>query len=148
MTSSTQSEILAAIPHRPPMLLLDEIVSRDESQIVCRKTFSADEHFLQGHYPDNPIVPGIILCEASMQAGAVLLSTIADPQPNQVPVATRMNDVKFKRIVRPGETIEISVTLKEQLANAFFLTAKVTCDGKLATRLEFACALADVPSEA
>lgn len=148
MSSSTESEILDAIPHRPPMLLLDEIVSRDEGRIVCRKTFSADEHFVQGHYPGNPIVPGIILCEASMQAGAVLLSGIANPEPNQVPVATRMNDVKFKRIVRPGDTIDIEVTLSEQLANAFFLKAKVTCEGKLATRLEFACALADVPGEA
>ena len=147
MTSSTQSEIQDAIPHRAPMLLLDEIVEQSEDRIVCRKTFLADEYFVQGHYPGNPIVPGIILCEASMQAGAVLLSRFASPEPGQVPVATRMNDVKFKKIVRPGDTIEIEVTLKEQLANAFFLVAKVTNGGKLATRLEFACALAAVPGD-
>ncbi|MCA9203445.1 MAG: beta-hydroxyacyl-ACP dehydratase, partial [Planctomycetales bacterium] len=64
----SRAEIEAAIPHRPPMLLIDEIVERDERHIVCRKTFHADEFFFQGHYPDYPLVPGVILCEASMQA--------------------------------------------------------------------------------
>ena len=51
-------EIEAAIPHRPPMRLIDEIISRDDSTIVCRKSFEADEFFVQGHFPDSPIVPG------------------------------------------------------------------------------------------
>lgn len=142
----TKEQILAAIPHRPPMLLVDEIVEQSDDQIECRKTFSADEHFLQGHYPGNPIVPGIVLCECAMQAGAVLLSAKASPSAGEVPVATRMNDVKFKRVVRPGDTIQIQVKLNEQLASAFFLTGKVTVDGKLAARLDFACALAAVPA--
>ncbi len=142
----TLEQILDAIPHRPPMLLLDQVVSKTDSSIVCRKTFAPDEHFLQGHYPDNPIVPGVILCEASMQAGAVLLSSLIAPTTDeQVPVATRMNNVKFKKIVRPGDTVDIQVQLDNQLANAFFLTAKVTCDGGLCARLEFACAIAEIP---
>ena len=141
----TQTDIYDAIPHRPPMLLVDEIVSRDEQSIHCRKKFLPEEHFVQGHYPGNPIVPGIVLCEAGMQTGAILLSKLANPSEGQVPVATRLNDVKFKRIVRPGETIDIEVTLTEQLSNAFFLKAKVTCEGKLAAQFDFACALADVP---
>jgi 3-hydroxyacyl-[acyl-carrier-protein] dehydratase len=142
----SREEIYEAIPHRPPMLLVDEIVSRDEQSIHCRKTFQEDEHFVQGHYPGNPIVPGIVLCEAGMQTGAILLSRLANPTEGQVPVATRLNDVKFKRIVRPGETIDIEVTLDQQLANAFFLKAKVSCEGKVAARFEFACALAEVPA--
>ena len=136
--------ILAAIPHRPPMLLIDEIVEQDADRIVCRKAFRDDEHFVQGHYPGQPIVPGIILCEVAMQAGAVLLSQRAGEQGDRVPVATRMNNVKFKKVVRPGDTVQVDVTLNEQLADAFFLTGKVTLDGKLAARLEFACALASV----
>ena len=87
-----------------------------------------------------------------MQAGAVLLSEkIKGQEPSndagdeQVPVATRINDVRFKKMVTPGDTIEIEVTLKEQLANAFFMTAKATNAGKLAVRFEFACALAPKP---
>ncbi len=133
--------IEAASPHRAPMLLVDEVVSRTDSSIVCRKTFRADEFFFQGHYPGQPLVPGVILCECAMQAGAILLARFLQDG-GGVPVATRLNDVKFKRMVRPGETIEMAVTLNERVADAFFLTAKVTCAGKVAARFDFACTLA------
>jgi 3-hydroxyacyl-[acyl-carrier-protein] dehydratase len=137
----SQAEIEAAIPHRSPMLLVDEIVTRTDQSIVCRKTFRADEFFFQGHYPGQPLVPGVILCEAAMQAGAILLAQFLQGQVG-VPVATRLNDVKFKKMVRPGDTVELAVTLNERVSEAFFLTAKVTAAGKLAVRFEFACTLA------
>lgn len=135
------TDIEGAIPHRPPFLFVDEIVERGENRIVCRKTFGGEEFFYQGHYPGLPLTPGVLLCEAAMQAGAILLSRHVGDSPG-VPVATRMGDVRFKRTVRPGETIEIEVDLVERLADAFFLKAKVTCAGKVAVRLEFACTLA------
>jgi 3-hydroxyacyl-[acyl-carrier-protein] dehydratase len=133
-------QILAAIPHRPPMLLLDEIVEWEEERIVCKRTFQASEWFFQGHYPDFPLVPGVLLCEAAMQAGAVLLSK--QPKGEGVPVAGRLNDVKFKRMVRPGDTIVIETTLDERMGDAFFLSAKVNCNGKPALTLSFAVTLA------
>ena len=141
-------QILTLIPHRPPMLLIDNIVSLQGDDIVCQKTFQADEFFFQGHYPNQPIVPGVILCEAAMQAGACLLSTkIAedsnDESTGKVPVVTRLNNVKFKQMVEPGDTIELAITLTERISSAFFLNSKVTVDGKLATRFDFACTLAD-----
>ncbi|HUY88287.1 MAG TPA: 3-hydroxyacyl-ACP dehydratase FabZ family protein [Pirellulales bacterium] len=136
------AEIHAAIPHREPFLLVDEIVSRDERRIECRKTFTGDEFFYQGHYPQYPLTPGVLLCEAAMQAGAILLSKQFDASQGGAPVATRMSDVKFKRMVRPGETIDIEVELIERLSDAFFLKAKVSCGGKVAVRFEFACTLA------
>ncbi|MBI1901564.1 MAG: beta-hydroxyacyl-ACP dehydratase [Planctomycetia bacterium] len=139
----TDPRILAAIPHRPPFLLLDEIVEWEESRIVCRKTWREDEYFFPGHYPGFPIVPGVLLCESAMQAGAVLLSRHVSPAGGGVPVATRMNDVRFKQIVRPGQTTSIEVVLTERLATAYFLEAKVTSAEKLAVRFEFACTLAD-----
>jgi 3-hydroxyacyl-[acyl-carrier-protein] dehydratase len=137
MEIMSRAEIEAAIPHREPFLLLDEIVQQSDDTILCRKTFQAGEWFFRGHYPDFPIVPGVLLCEACMQAGAVLLSKLVDAS-SGVPVATRANDVKFKRMVRPGDTVEIEAKLKERLADAFFLTGKVTCGGQLACRLDFA----------
>lgn len=138
--------IHAAIPHRAPFLLVDEIVSWEEKRIVCRKRFTGDEFFYQGHYPQFPLTPGVLLCEAGMQAGAILLSKHAGPSTDGIPVATRLNDVRFKRMVRPGETIEIEVHFVERLADAFFMNAKITCQGKLAVRFEFACALASPSS--
>ncbi len=130
------------IPHRGPMLLIDEIVSESDTTIVCRKTFRPDEFYFQGHFPDAPIVPGVIQCECCLQAGAALLAnrdgnTIADA----VPVATRMDGVKFKKMVRPGDTVEIEATLNEQVSNAFYMTGKMTLGGKLVMRLDFCCSL-------
>jgi 3-hydroxyacyl-[acyl-carrier-protein] dehydratase len=139
-TRMPHEQILAAIPHRPPMLLLDQIAEWEQDRIVCRRTFHADEFFFQGHYPDFPLVPGVILCEAAMQAGAVLLSK--HNLGEGVPVAGRLNDVKFKRMIRPGDTVQIEATLDERMGDAFFLSAKVTCEGKLAVTLSFAVTLA------
>ena len=141
--AASLSEIHAAIPHREPFLLIDEIVEQDDTRIVCRKTFTGDEFWYQGHYPEFPITPGVLLCEAGMQAGAILLSRLVE-EGSGVPVATRINDVRFKRPVLPGNTIEIAVELDEQLANAFFLSAKITVEGKLATRFTFACTITSI----
>jgi 3-hydroxyacyl-[acyl-carrier-protein] dehydratase len=135
--------IKSAIPHREPFLLIDEIVEQSDSRIVCRKTFTGDEFWYRGHYPDFPITPGVILCEAAMQAGAVLLSKLVADSPDSVPVATRANNVQFKQMVRPGDTIDLEVELTERLANAFFMKARVTVGGKVACRFEFACTLAE-----
>ncbi len=134
--------IKAAIPHREPFLLIDEIVEQSDDRIVCRKTFTGDEFWYQGHYPNFPITPGVILCEAAMQAGAVLLSALIEDEPEAVPVATRANHVQFKKMVFPGDTIQLEVELTERLAQAFFLKARVTVGGKVATRFDFACTLA------
>jgi 3-hydroxyacyl-[acyl-carrier-protein] dehydratase len=134
----------AAIPHREPFLLVDEIVSQDERKIHCRKKFTGDEYFYRGHYPNFPLTPGVLLCEAGLQAGAILLSHQTSAAQGaggarKVPVATRIDSVKFKRMVRPGETIDIEVELVERLADAYFMKAKVTCGGEVAARFEFAC---------
>ena len=135
-------KIKSAIPHREPFLLLDEIVEQSEARIVCRNKFTGDEFWFRGHYPDFPITPGVILCEAAMQAGAVLLSGLVTDSPDSVPVATRANNVQFKKMVRPGDTIEIEVELTERVSTAFFMNAKVTVQGKVACRFDFACTLA------
>lgn len=137
----TSQEIENAIPHRAPMLLIDTIEEQSQNTICCSKTFRPEEYFFQGHYPGFPLVPGVILCEAAMQAGAILLSRFVQDGKG-VPVATRLNDVKFKKMVRPGDRILLQVELNERLADAFFLSAKVTCQGKLAARLDFSCTLA------
>ncbi len=134
--------IKAAIPHREPFLLLDEIVEQSDTRIVCQKTFTGEEFWYRGHYPGFPITPGVILCEAAMQAGAVLLSKHVDQAADAVPVATRASDVQFKQMVFPGDTITVEVELTERLANAYFMKAKITTQNKTACRLTFACTLA------
>ena len=136
-----KSEIEALIPHRSPMLLVDEVLEQTENRIICSKRFTGDEFFLQGHFPNFPLVPGVILCECALQAGAILLASNT-PQDGSVPVATRLDGVKFKQMVRPGNSIRIEVTLNEVVSKAYFMTGKITVEGKLAARLEFACSVA------
>ncbi len=142
-----ENSIENAIPHRAPMLLVDEVVECNDDRIICQKTFREDEFFFQGHYPGYPLVPGVILCECAMQAGGVLLASRLGDQAEGAPVATRMDQVRFKRMVRPGETVEIEVKLREQVSQAFYLDARVRCGGKIAARLEFACTLAAIADE-
>lgn len=139
-------KIKALIPHREPFLLVDEIVEQSEDHIICLKQFTGDEFWYQGHYPEYPVTPGVLLCEASLQAGAILLSEATKQAqqgevPGGVPVATRLNNVQFRAMVHPGDQIKLEVQLTERLANAYFMKAKVTnqTTGKLAARLEFAC---------
>ena len=139
----SRAAIESAIPHRSPMLLLDEIVEQSDSEIVCRKHFRKEEFFFQGHYPSRPVAPGVILCEAAMQSGAVLLASQMSPSDsNGVPVATRLNNVKFKRMIMPGDTVDFHVKLEERLANAYFMSARAYCQGALAMSCEFACTMA------
>lgn len=123
------------------MLLVDEIVEQDQESIVCRKTFHQDEFFFQGHYPEHPLTPGVILCESAVQSGAILLSGIVAVS-SGVPVLTRMGDVKFKRMVHPGDTIENHVKLDEVVSTAYYMTAQIKCNGKMVARLSFTCTIA------
>ncbi len=142
-----REEIQQQIPHRPPFLWLDEVVSMDETSIHARKFLAADLDVFRGHYPDFAVLPGVLQCEAAMQAAAVLIAQLIETDDDRVPVATRMNNVQFRRLVRPGETLDIEVTLTEQLQNTFFLKGRVSVDGKVTTRLEFACTAAELPTE-
>jgi 3-hydroxyacyl-[acyl-carrier-protein] dehydratase len=135
----TRAQIKECIPHRSPFLWLDEVVELTDTRIHARKFLAPDLDVFQGHYPDFPVLPGVLQCEAAFQAGAVLISKLVAVDSGKVPVVTRLNNTQFRRLVRPGETIDIEVELTERLANAFFLKGRVSVDGKVSTRLEFAC---------
>jgi 3-hydroxyacyl-[acyl-carrier-protein] dehydratase len=138
----TLEAIKSAIPHREPFLLIDEIVEQTDNHIVCRKTFTGEEFWYAGHYPSFPLTPGVLLCEAAMQAGAVLLAKVVSDNPDLVPVVSRMNHVKFKTMVRPGDTVTLEIELTEQLAGAFFLDATVMVGNRTAVTFDFACKMA------
>ncbi len=107
------------------------------------KQFPPDLDLFQGHYPDHPILPGVILCEAAMQAAAVFIAKSGIETGDKVPVATRLNNTKFRRMVKPGETLDIHVTLTEKLSSAYFFTGKVSVGKETAARMEFAVTATD-----
>jgi 3-hydroxyacyl-[acyl-carrier-protein] dehydratase len=91
------------------------------------------------------VFPGVLQCEACFQAGAVLIAGIVPTGTNEVPVVTRLNNVQFRRMIRPGETIELEVELTERVSNAFYLKGKVSVEGKVTARLDFVCTAAEAP---
>ncbi len=135
---------LSSIPHRPPFLFVDEIIEASKHRIVTTWSADGSAPFFQGHYPGNPLVPGALLCECCFQAGALLMAhrMSGDGASNGFPVITRIQDARFKRIVRPGESLRIEVTLDDELEGALFFTGRVTVEGQVALRVSFACILA------
>lgn len=117
------------IPHRDPFLWVDTVIEVSDNRLRAQKTIHPDLDIFQGHYPQYPIMPGVLLCEAVFQAGAILLSEIfirehMDEESEilkNLPVLTRIQSAKFKREVHPGDTITIEVSLTERISNAWFL---------------------------
>lgn len=138
-----RQEIEACIPHRDPFLWIDEVVEISKVRIHARKHLPEYLDVFAGHFPHFPVLPGVLQCEAAFQAGAILISKLGAIDIGKIPVVTRQGNTKFRQMVRPGDTLDIEVELTERLANAFFLTGKVSVDGKTTLRLDFACAAID-----
>lgn len=139
---SPLDEIKKLIPHRPPFLWVDRILTCSETTIETEKFIPNDHEVFQGHYPGNPITPGVLLCEAIFQSGALLMAQKAATQSTDlVPVLTRITNAKFKRSVFPGDTTHIKVNLIEIVANVSFLKGTLKVNGKTAVQVEFACAM-------
>ncbi len=140
----TDPQILSLIPHRPPFLWVDQIVSQSDTVIRTQKTFHHDLDVFQGHYPGNPLLPGVLLCEAIFQSGALLLAGfLSDKSDVKIPVLTRISDTRFKRPVLPGETVDIEVGLIDTVSSVIVLRGKAKVDQQLAVKTEFCCALID-----
>ncbi|MEN8141601.1 MAG: 3-hydroxyacyl-ACP dehydratase FabZ family protein [Thermodesulfobacteriota bacterium] len=138
--------ITSHIPHRPPFLWLDRVTALGPDEVVAEKLIPADLEIFKGHYPLHPITPGVLLCEAVFQAGALLIAVQQrrdKEEASGVPVLTRIQGAKFKRQVGPGDLIEIKARLKERLGQAWFMAGSVRVNGKVALKVEFACALAE-----
>jgi len=139
------SDIEKLIPHRDPFLWIDRVTEITETGIRAAKEIDPALDVFRGHYPHFPVLPGVLILEACFQAGAIFISRTAEIDAGMVPVVTRVNNVKFRQMVRPGDTLEIEAELTERLSNAYFFTAKATVAGKVAARVEFACA--EAPAE-
>lgn len=128
------------LPHREPMLLVDEAALDEQGRAVGRYTVKGDEWFLQGHFPGNPVVPGVILCEIMAQSCCVLF---AEEAVGKTPYYTGLDKVKFRRKVLPGDTIEMTCEVTKHKGPFYFVSGKGTVQGELAISAEFSFALID-----
>ncbi|HUU84700.1 MAG TPA: 3-hydroxyacyl-ACP dehydratase FabZ family protein [Phycisphaerae bacterium] len=138
-----ESDFLGLIPHRRPFLFIDEVIELSADRIVTAVRADSQADFFTGHYPGNPLMPGVLICECAFQAGALLVAHRLDEtaRSTAMPVLTRIKEAKFRQIVRPGQTLNVEVVLDDELDGAYFMTGRVSVEGKPALRVEFACTL-------
>ena len=134
MTALGRAEIEAILPHREPFLLLDEVVTLEPgSRVVARKRVREDEWYLAGHFPGNPIMPGVLMVEALAQAGAVAVLS-EEANRGKLVLFAGIDDVRFKRIVRPGDVLELECELERMRGPIGKGKARATVGGELAVR--------------
>ena len=134
-----REEIKNIIPHRDDMLLIDSVELDEEGAAHGRYTVRGDEFFLRGHFPGNPVVPGVILCEIVAQASCVL---IQDEMKGRTPYYAGIDKVRFRQMVRPGDTIEITVNLLRSKMNVYVVGGEAKVNGKTAVSGEFSFIIA------
>jgi len=139
-----REEIKTFLPHREPMLLVDEInVTKDENGNETAKAVyyvTGDEYFLQGHFPQKPVVPGVILCEIMGQSSSILMK---EELIGRTPFFTGMSDVRFKRPAFPRDTLEITARIYNRRTLIFFVEATIHIKGELCASGKFTFALVD-----
>ena len=141
-----REEIKTYLPHREPMLLVDnleeELVTNANGEVtryaIGTYRVRGDEFFMQGHFPDYPVVPGVILCEMMAQSCAMLLG---DEIRTKRPLYTGIDNVRFKYQVRPGDTIVIRSTITDRRQSLIFVKAEAKVDGQLCCRGNLSFAL-------
>ena len=140
-----REELKQILPHREPMLLVDEAYVTEDGKAKGFYTVRGDEFFLQGHFPDNPVVPGVIQCEIMAQCCCVLLQESLksdDGEPVKVtPYYTGLNNVKFRNPVKPGDTLEITCEIDKVKEPFYFAKGVGAVNGKKCISADFSFAL-------
>lgn len=136
-------EIQKILPHRYPMLLIDKVTEMEEGKrIVAIKNVTANEPFFQGHFPSNPIMPGVLITEALAQTGACLLLNMEENR-GKLGVFTGINNFKFRRQVVPGDTLTLEANLVKYRHGMGKAEVKASVDGELAAGGEISFAVVE-----
>ncbi|MFN9264625.1 MAG: 3-hydroxyacyl-ACP dehydratase FabZ [Acidobacteriota bacterium] len=134
------------LPHRYPFLLVDRIIELEEERIVGIKSVTANEPFFVGHFPEFPVMPGVLITESMAQvAGVLVLKSIPDRHSKLVLLAS-VDEAKFRRPVRPGDQLRIEMTMVSRKATICKMTGKATVDGVVVAEATLMCVLRDKPA--
>jgi 3-hydroxyacyl-[acyl-carrier-protein] dehydratase len=141
--------ILQMIPHRYPMLMVDKVIDMQlDRSAVGIKNVTINEPFFQGHFPSEPVMPGVLIVEAMAQTAAVLVvSTYGQESEGKLVYFMSIDDVRFRRPVFPGDRLELHVEKVQSRASVWKFSGKAIVEGKVAAEATFAAMIRDKPAE-
>lgn len=137
------NEIREILPHRYPFLLVDRIVEMDAERIVGIKCVTANEPFFQGHFPNFPVMPGVLIVEAMAQAAGVLVLKSMEDRANKLVLLVAVENARFRRPVVPGDTLRMEMRVIKRKASVAKMAGVATVDGQVVAEAEVMCKLAD-----
>lgn len=137
------NEIRAILPHRYPFLLVDRIVELEPERIVGIKQVTANEPFFQGHFPDFPVMPGVLIVEAMAQTAGVLVLQSMPDRASKLVLLVAVENARFRRPVVPGDTLRMEMKLIKRKASVAKMAGIATVNGVTVAETEVMCKLAD-----
>lgn len=143
MTVLNVNEIRRILPHRYPMLLVDRIVEMDADHVVGIKNVTHNEPFFQGHFPDFPVMPGVLIVEAMAQAGGVLVLGNIPDRDKKLVLLVAIENARFRKPVVPGDTLRMEMTVVKRKASVAKMTGRATVNGVVVAEADVMCKLAD-----
>jgi 3-hydroxyacyl-[acyl-carrier-protein] dehydratase len=143
-----RTQIEALLPHRPPFLLVDEVDELEPGvRCVARRTLRDDDFWFAGHFPGNPVMPGVLIVEALAQTATVAAGS-AGPSEGKIGLFAGIDKVRFKRVVKPGDTLVLEATITSVHGPVGRAAVKATVEGQLACRGELMFAIVDAAAVA
>jgi len=139
------NEIRRILPHRYPMLLVDRIIELSAERIVGIKNVTANEPFFSGHFPDFPVMPGVLIVEAMAQTAGVLVLKSIEDRASKLVLLVSIEYAKFRKPVVPGDQLRMELTMLKRKASVAKMSGIATVDGVLVAEAEVMCKLADKP---
>jgi 3-hydroxyacyl-[acyl-carrier-protein] dehydratase len=138
-----RDQIMALLPHRPPFLLVDEVVELDSGRrCVARRTLRGDDFWFAGHFPGNPVMPGVLIVEALAQTATVAAASGGDAE-GKIGLFAGIDKVRFKRVVKPGDTLRLEAEMVAVHGPVGKCRVVATVDGQMVCRGELMFAIVD-----
>jgi beta-hydroxyacyl-ACP dehydratase FabZ len=137
------NQIREILPHRYPMLLVDRIIELEAERIVGIKSVTANEPFFQGHFPEFPVMPGVLIVEALAQTAGVLVLKHIEDRHRKLVLLASITSAKFRRPVVPGDTLRLEMAIIRRKASVALMGGRALVDGVVVAEAEMMCKLAD-----